>query len=319
MSSQPQKMLLVGSQNSDVGFADGMAVLRAGGSAIDAGEATIRQVESNPNDHSVGYGGLPNILGEVELDASIMDGRTLATGAVCAVHGYEHVISLAKEVLLRLPHVMLAGPGAERFAHELGYEPRNLLTEEAREIFEGRTEQGAYPRYNQLRDLVMRASQDPQIASQEGEHHGTVNVIAVDREGNIAGGVSTSGWAWKYPGRVGDSPIIGAGNYADNRYGACACTGYGEMAIRCSTAHSVVLYMKTGMTLARAAREAMKDLRSLTVPFPPGMNLIAIDAHGHHIGLTTETDREVTYIYQTEKMQVPLSKARGVVPLEGKK
>ncbi len=308
-------MLLVGSHNADVGFSDGMAVLSAGGSAIDAVEATIRQVESNPNDHSVGYGGLPNILGEVELDASIMDGRSLASGAVCAVHGYEHVISLAKEVMLRLPHVMLAGPGAERFARELGYEVRDLLTGEAKDIFERRTSQGTYPRYQVLRDLVMRASRDPQIASQEAEHHGTVNVIAIDREGNIASGVSTSGWGWKYPGRVGDSPIIGAGNYADNRYGACGCTGYGEMAIRSSTAHSVVLYMKTGMSLARAGREAMKDLRHLTVPFSSGMNHIAVDARGRHVGLTTETDREVTYIYQTEKMDQPVSKARAVVPL----
>jgi isoaspartyl peptidase/L-asparaginase-like protein (Ntn-hydrolase superfamily) len=118
---------------------------------------------------------------------------------------------------------------------------------------------------------------------------------------------------------VGDSPIIGAGNYADNRYGACACTGYGEMAIRCSTAHSVVLYMKMGMSLAQASREAMKDLRRLTVPFPPGMNLVAIDKNGKHTALTTETEREVTYIYQTEKMQEPKIKPRGVVPLTKKK
>lgn len=310
-----KSILLVGSQNAEVGFAEGMAALRAGANAVDAVEAAIRQVESNPDDHSVGYGGLPNILGEVELDASIMNGRTLTSGAVCAVHGYEHVISLAKQVMLRLPHVMLAGPGAERFARELGYEYHDLLTDDARAIFEGRTAQGAYPRYQSLRDLVMHASQDPQIASAVEEHHGTVNVIAIDQAGNIASGVSTSGWAWKYPGRVGDSPVIGAGNYADNRYGACACTGYGEMAIRCSTAHSVVLYMKTGMSLARAAREAMKDLRRLTVPFPPGMNLIAVDAHGRHTALTTEADREVSYLYQTGKMQEPISKKRGIVPL----
>src|SRR5512142_1696153 len=179
-------MLLVGSSNAQVGFEAGMRVLRAGGSAVDAVEATIRQVESNPEDHSVGYSGLPNILGEVELDASIMDGRTLASGAVCAVHGYEHVISLAKQVMLRLPHVMLDGPGAERFARELGYEYRELLTDEAKAIFEGRTAQGAYPRYQSLRELVIHASQDPQIASSQEERHGTVNVIAVDQEGNIA-------------------------------------------------------------------------------------------------------------------------------------
>ena len=129
------------------------------------------------------------------------------------------------------------------------------------------------------------------MAARAEDYFGTVNVIATDRRGDIASGVSTSGWAWKYPGRVGDSPVIGAGNYADNRYGACACTGYGEMAIRCSTARSVTLYLKMGLSLERAAREAMTDLRHLTVPFPPRMNLVAVDARGRHVAMTTETAR----------------------------
>ena len=99
------------------------------------------------------------------------------------------------------------------------------------------------------------ATRDPEIAATSEDYFGTVNVIAIDRRGDIASGVTTSGWAWKYPGRVGDSPIIGAGNYADNRYGACACTGYGEMAIRAGTARSVVLYMKMGQAAgARSPR-----------------------------------------------------------------
>jgi L-asparaginase / beta-aspartyl-peptidase len=315
-------VLLVGSANAQVGFSDGLEILRAGGTAIDAVEAAIRVVESNPEDHSVGYGGLPNILGQVELDASIMDGRTLNAGAVCAVHDYEHVISIAKQVMLRLPHVLLAGPGAERFAEGLGFEKRNLLTPEAKAIFEGKTAQGAYPRYATVRELVLRAAQDPEIAaglaSAAGirDNHGTVNVIAIDRHGDIASGVSTSGWAWKFPGRVGDSPIIGAGNYCDNRYGACCCTGYGEMAQRMNTAHSVVMYIKMGMSLSKGCREAMKDLRSLSVPFAPGMNLVAVDAHGHHAAMTTDTDRVVTYVYQTEKMAWPKVKPRTVVPLK---
>lgn len=308
-------MLLVGSSNAQVGFAAGMGVLQAGGSAIDAVEATIREVESDPNDHSVGYGGLPNILGEVELDASIMDGRSLAAGAVCAVHNYEHVISIAKQVMLRLPHVLLAGPGAERFAAELGFEQRDLLTPEARAVYEGRVGQGVAPRYEILRELVNRATQDPQIAATARDYWGTVNVLALDYAGNIASGVSTSGWAWKYPGRVGDSPIIGAGNYCDNRYGAAACTGYGEMALRCSTARSVVLYLKMSLDLGRAGREAMQDLRQLSVPFPPGMNLVAMDARGNHTAMTTETDRTVTYVYQNEEMHEPAVRARVVVPL----
>src|SRR5215470_16771687 len=297
-------MLLVGSENAGVGFQDGMRIFRRGGRALDAVEAVIRRVESNPADHSVGYGGLPNILGEVELDASLMDGRTLEAGAVCAVRDYPHVISLARAVMGRLPHVLLAGAGAERLAKELGMRRRKLLTAAARAVY-ARKVTKRLGRGGRLIDRVRVATRDPEIAATSRDYFGTVNVIALDRRGDIASGVSTSGWAWKYPGRVGDSPIIGDGNYADNRYGACACTGYGEMAIRCVTARSVVLYMKLGRSLERAVREAMTDLRQLTVPFPPRMNLVAVSPRGGHLGLTTVTTAEVRYAYQTERMEAP--------------
>jgi len=308
-------MLLVGSENARVGFADGIRVLRDGGCAVDAVEAAIRRVESNPADHSVGYGGLPNILGEVELDASLMDGRSLDAGAVCAVRGYVHVISLARQVMRRLPHVFLAGTGAERLARELHMPRRRLLTARARATFDRKVTPTLRRRHRRLVDLVRAATQDPQVAAQAEDYFGTVNVIAIDRRGDIASGVSTSGWAWKYPGRVGDSPVLGAGNYADNRHGACACTGYGEMAIRCGTARSVVLYLKMGLSLERAAREAITDLRHVTVPFPPRMNLVAVDARGRHVAMTTETAREVRYVYQTGRMAVPAVRARLGVPL----
>lgn len=308
-------MLLVGSENAGVGFADGMRVLRAGGRALDAVEATIRRVESNPVDHSVGYGGLPNILGEVELDASLMDGRSLEAGAVCAVRGYEHVISLARQVMRRLPHVFLAGHGAEHLARELRMGRRRLLTARAQATFDRKVTPRLRRRYRRLHERVRAATQDPQVAARAEDFFGTVNVIAIDRRGDIASGVSTSGWAWKYPGRVGDSPVIGAGNHADNRYGACACTGYGEMAIRCGTARSVTLYLKMGLSLERAVREAMTDLGHLTVPFPPRMNLVAVDARGHHVAVTTETTREVRYVYQTGRMTAPAVRPRLVVPL----
>jgi len=307
-------MLLVGSDNARVGFDDGMRILRRGGRALDAVEATIRRVEANPADHSVGLGGLPNITGEVELDASVMDGRTLEAGAVCAVRGYPHVISLACQVMARLPHVLVAGTGAERLARELGMPKKKLLTAPARDTY-ARKVTGRLGRRGRLIDRVRAATRDPEIAASTKDYFGTVNVIAIDRRGDIASGVSTSGWAWKYPGRVGDSPIIGAGNYADNRYGACACTGYGEMAIRSSTAHSVVLYMKMGRSLERAAREAMTDLRRLTVPFPPRMNLVAVSARGGHVGLTTVTTGVVRYAYQTGRMDAPATRPRLVTPL----
>src|ERR671912_1202933 len=198
-------LLLVGSVNAHVGFHDGMAVLGSGGSVVDAVVATIRQVEANPDDHSVGFGGLPNLEGVVELDASIMDGRTLATGAVAALHGYQDAIALARVVMDELPHVLVVGSGADRLASEAGFERQDLLTPEARIIWESPfTEAGtANPYREKMRELAGRLSRDPE---RPHDAHGTVNVIARDAAGNLSSGVSTSGWAWKFPGEWATPP-----------------------------------------------------------------------------------------------------------------
>jgi isoaspartyl peptidase/L-asparaginase-like protein (Ntn-hydrolase superfamily) len=147
-----------------------------------------------------------------------------------------------------------------------------------------------------------------EMASDPERTHGTVNLIARDREGHLAVGVSTSGWSWKYPGRVGDSPIVGAGLYADDRYGAAACTGTGEMAIRAATAHAIVSGMRHGLSLDEAAHEAMTDLNELGGRYISGMSLIAVDAAGNHVGLSSYEDR--TYLYFDESMQDPQERAR---------
>ena len=305
-------MIVVASSNGRVGIAAAMAVLRGGGSALDAVEAGTQLVEDNPADHSVGTGGLPNLMGEVELDASIMDGRTLATGAVAALKGYPNPIAVARRVMTDLPHVLLVGDGAARFAAECGFAPADLLTEVLRRVWQERLE-GALPAdappgmaayYQKMREWVRLAS-DPEKVS------GTVNFLARDRDGNLASAVSTSGWAWKYPGRVGDSPIIGAGNYCDNRYGAAACTGRGEMAIRAATARSVVLYLKQGMSLTQALKEAMRDLWPLEDPYYGGMNIVALDADGNP-GAAANTD--ATYIYMTDDMDTYVEAQRLVIP-----
>src|SRR5579859_5053639 len=255
-------MLLIASANGALGMAAGWTCLAAGGSALDAVEIVTRLVEDNPDDHTVGYGGYPNLLGEVELDASIMDGATRRAGAVGALRGYRAAISVARSVMEELPHVLLVGEGAARFAAELGMQPEPLLTDAALQVWrEGiagrlpppfRDEQGAL-----VSQLLRRSAQlatDPEHAA------GTVNVIARDQAGHLASAVSTSGWAWKYPGRLGDSPLIGAGNYADDRAGAATCTGWGELAIRAGTARSVVLYLGLGYALNDACRIAFDDL-----------------------------------------------------------
>lgn len=286
----------------------GMALLRDGGSALDAVVETIRHVEANPDDHSVGFSGLPNLLGEVELDASIMDGRNLAAGAVAAMQGYQDAIDAARVVMESLPHVLIVGAGAGRLATEAGLTPRDLLTPESSAIWQSRID-GSDAYSARMREVAGRMSRDPERPL---DAHGTVNVIARDGQGNIASGVSTSGWAWKYPGRVGDSPIIGAGNYADQRYGAAACTGRGEMAQRCCTAHTVVSAMRFGCSLDDALRLAMSDLNALEDAFWGEVNIVAIDREGRHAAASNVAGK--TYAVMMCTMPDPVELKRTYVP-----
>jgi beta-aspartyl-peptidase (threonine type) len=251
-------------------------------------------------------------VGDVEVDASIMDGVTLQAGAVGAVRNCEHVISLARKVMEELPHVLLVGAGAERFAKEMGFPERDLLTTEAKatwaEIFEKKVPSVYRDRLAYL-DGIRRYTK---LAADPERPNETVNFIARDAMGNLATGVSTSGWSWKYPGRLGDSPVVGAGNYADNRYGAAACTGRGEMAMRLCTAHSVVMYLKMGMDLMVAGREAIADLSYLVDPYFGRVSLIAMDAQGNHAGFSNGPD--VTYVYMTDEMQTYAEVPRIHVP-----
>lgn len=293
-------MIVIASANGSVGIEDAMRTLRDGGSALDAVEAGIKLVESNPDDHTVGYSGLPNLLGEVEVDASIMDGLTLRAGAVGAVRNCEHAISLARKVMEELPHVLLVGTGAERFAREMGFPERDLLTAEAREIWREIFDAKVPSVYQERLAYVDDMRRYAKLAADPERPNETVNFIARDARGNLATGVSTSGWSWKYPGRLGDSPVVGAGNYADNRYGAAACTGRGEMAMRLCTAHSVAMYLKMGMGLDAAGREAIADLGYLVDPYFGRVSLLAMDPRGNHGGFSTAPD--VTYIYMTDDM-----------------
>lgn len=310
--------IVIASHNGRIGLEASMEILRAGGSAIDAVVAGIKLVEANPDDHTVGYSGLPNLLGEVELDASLMEGKGLRAGSVGALKGYQDAAELAKHVMDTLPHVLIGGEGAARFAGEMGLEPKDLLTPEADKIWRSRLddEKDRDASYlGRIRDLVKRTVEDPEIAELDEFPHGTVNFIARDHDGTIACGVSTSGWAWKYPGRMGDSPIIGAGNYADNRWGAAACTGRGEMAQRCVTAHSVVTFMRFGMSIDDALEQAMNDLKHLDDPYASEMNIIALDSDGNPGAASTNPDK--TYVLMTEDMSEPEERPRAFVDVLG--
>src|SRR4051812_43935871 len=213
-----QMPVMVSSENGRAGMTAAMELLRRGGSALDAVEVACQITEDDPEDHSVGYSGLPNVLGQVELDASIMDGRTLNSGAVAALYGYGNPITLARKVMEELPHVLLVGRGAERFAAEMGMKLADQRTEETLHRWRERFIQhglvaGSSDNLRELatrltRPIVLhdRGASPVAVASaparEHEETHGTVNFLARDQHGDLASAVSTSGVAWKYPGRV---------------------------------------------------------------------------------------------------------------------
>jgi L-asparaginase len=274
-------MQLLTNSVGETGLSHTIAELSRNTPVLDAIEGGIRLVESDPDARWVGLGGTPNMLGQVELDATIMDGRTLEAGSVGALNGYLHPISVARQVMARLPHVMLVGDGAARFAREIGAEAGDNLTEKSRRewlewVRERKlAEAPSSANATELGGLV-QSTMNPATA------HGTTIFLAQDRAGNFAAGSSSSGWGYKHPGRLGDSAIVGAGCYADNRYGAAACTGMGELTMRTNAARTVVLYLKMGMTPAEACEEVAKDMRFMPSRFRGGITLYAIDTKGDH-------------------------------------
>ncbi|MFO7674845.1 MAG: isoaspartyl peptidase/L-asparaginase [bacterium] len=253
--------------------------LASGQPALDAVEACIRRAEADPAVRSVGRGGTPDLLGRMQGDAAIIDGDTREAGSVGALEGFLHAISVARQVMTRLPHVMLVGDGAARFAREIGAEPANLLTPEAKQAH------ADWLRRNVPADAIARLADGPLAehawtAARTLNTRGTVIVLARDRRGGIAAGASTSGWAYRYPGRLGDSPIVGAGIYADSRFGACGCTHVGEMTIRAGTARSLVQHLGAGLAVDAACAEAMRDLADLSGGYLGPVVVHALEAGG---------------------------------------
>jgi isoaspartyl peptidase/L-asparaginase-like protein (Ntn-hydrolase superfamily) len=284
---------MIASERGEVGLAAGVDLLRAGLSAMDAVEAAIRLVESDEDNHTVGVGGLPNLLGEVELDASVMDGASRRAGAVAAVTGFPHPISIARAVCERLPqHVMLAGAGAERFADDVGIERGPTLTDAARQRWrDGLSAAGIEaatarfgPGERAYREQVLERLASMGVPDPPWD---TVNVLALDAAGNLAAGVSTSGYPWKYPGRISDSAIIGAGNYCDNAVGGAACTGRGELAIRGTTARVVLYALAAGGDPAKACAEALAATLDLPDEFRSPLQALCLTPDGRHGGAST--------------------------------
>lgn len=270
----------------------GMKILREGGSAIDAVEAAVCVIENNPDDWSVGPGGLPNIAGVVELDAAIADGRTLSVGAVAGIHRHRNPVSIARRVMEKTPHVLLIGEGADLFADSEGFESCDILPERMKKTYEklmAGKEIKLWPRVpeeSEERALnygkkLLQVAQNRQGWREIfcAELQGTCNAIAVDKNGDMASAVSTSGLALKMPGRVGDSPLPGAGNYCDNRYGGAGCAGNGELCMRLCSARMAVHYISQGMNAREAAEKTVLDLHQLQKP-DGGFQIITMNRTG---------------------------------------
>lgn len=303
--------VVIGSERSEVGLPAAMAILASGGSALDAVEAAMRRCEDNEDDHYVGTGGLPNAQGVVELDASVMVGSTRAFGAVGAVRGFPNPISIARAVLEKLPqHGLLVGAGAELFAEENGFTRADLLTDESRRLFrealrsstesvegERTPAQDGDERYRRTAmELVRR------LGPHDGPW-GTVNVIALDSSGELVVGVSTSGYPWKYPGRVGDSAIPGAGNYADARYGGAACTGRGELTMRLAGARGIVADLARGADPTAACLAMLADAATLPDDFRAELRCLALTPDGRHGAAASQPGS--TYAVMTETSTEP--------------
>ena len=279
--------VVISSANGMKATARAMEILKGGGTPLDAVIAGVNIVEDDPKDNSVGYGGLPNEDCEVELDASVMDGLTCRCGAVAALKYIKNPSKVARLVMDRTDHILLVGDGALNFALKMGFQKENLLTEDSRKKWlEWRSNLSAT-------DAWLSEEQERTPFGEVIKHYGTINCLAVDPAGNIAGTTTTSGLAWKIAGRVGDSPIVGAGLYVDNETGAAGSTGRGEANIKVCGAHTVIELMRQGKTPEQACIETLervvkttKETRLLNKERRPNfqLNFYAVTKRGEFAG-----------------------------------
>lgn len=223
-------------------------IFKAGGSLLDAVEKGINVPESDPSVTSVGYGGLPNAEGVVELDAALMDGTRHRAGAVCNLHSIKNPISVARQVLEKTRHTTLAGEGALRFALQMGFKPEQLLTPESLK-----------------RWLEWKANPRHETFWITPGNHDTIGMVGTDGKGHMVSGCSTSGLAWKIPGRVADSPLVGCGVFADDNAGAASATGDGDLMANYCTSVSIVHLMARGAAPQDASNEILEHMAK-TIP-----------------------------------------------------
>jgi beta-aspartyl-peptidase (threonine type) len=263
----------------------GLQVLRSSGAALDAVEAAVRVLESDPT-FDAGCGSFLNEDREVELDASIMEGKNLKAGAVAAVRRLLHPVTLARKIMEKTDHILLVGTGAEKFARKQGMpfcKTEELLTGRELELWKKLVKQKKFSAKSVF----------------SGHPKGTVGAVALDSSGNLAAATSTGGTPRKMAGRVGDTPVIGSGTYADNLLGAVSCTGWGEGIMRITLARRVLFYLEMGLSPSAAVKKAVEEMRK------------RVDGYGGAILVTRKG--EIGLYHNTPKMAFAFSDQTGKI------
>ena len=263
-------------------------VLKKGGRALDAVEAGVKVPEADPNNHTIGYSGYPDRDGRVTLDACIMDEKGNC-GSVASLEHIVHAISVARAVMEKTPHIMLVGDGALQFALANGFQKENLLTPESEKAWKEWLKKSEYkPVINIENDSYGNGNNpttfNPLMLPGNVYNHDTIGMVAIDANGDLSGACTTSGMAFKLHGRVGDSPIIGAGLYVDNEVGAATSTGVGEEVIRVVGSHLVVELMRQGYSPEKACKEAVTRIVKKSPERAKGLQVgfLAVNKKGGH-------------------------------------
>lgn len=261
--------------------AEGWKILSSNGHALDAIEQAARVTEADESNKTVGYGGYPDRDGRVTLDACIMD-ESGNCGSVMAIEHIKHPISVARKVMEKTPHIILVGDGALQFALENGFKKENLLTPDSKKAWEDWLKNSKYEPVINIENQLFK-KQDNSFALGGINNHDTIGLLALDAAGKLSGGCTTSGMAFKMHGRVGDSPVIGAGLFVDGEIGAATATGVGEEVIRCVGSHSVVEYMRSGLSPKEACKKVVERIakRDLEKAKKMQIGFLALDKSGN--------------------------------------
>ncbi len=280
----------------------GFEVLKKDGTALDAVMEAVSSMEDD-GAFNAGYGSSLNIDKQIEMEASIMDGKTLQAGATGLLRDIKNPVRLARIVMEDSDHVFVVGEGAEKLAKLHKLPRRDPMTDLRLRYYEGQKKALLEGRY-ELPKLAELVKQHPELFSLE-----TVGALALDNDGNVAAATSTGGFPLKLPGRIGDSPLIGCGTYADNLVGACSATGVGEIAIRLVLAKTVCTYMENGKSADKAVELAIKLVNQRIPSGYNAMGLVALDTQGR-IG-AAHNSANLCWAYLTPSMKEPIASLTG--------